>query len=221
MSKKANYQNQNRKKAYEYFGLTVGNTQGLVLHHKDPDLIVKDIERYNEWRPEDLVVLTREQHAAIHHTGKKRPDWVGKKISEARKGKKKKGHWYKNETTGMNIYILPDSVIPEGYVLGRILRPESIAKMAKTKKGSVPWNKGKHNVYNEKTITKIRTKRLGVRPNNTRKVAQYSLDGELIKIWEAIVDIQQELGFNKNKIGLSCRGKRYKTYKGYIWKYKE
>lgn len=221
MNKKANYQNQNRKRAYAHFGLTVGNAQGLVLHHKDPDLIVKDIDRYNEWRPEDLVVLTREQHAAIHHTGKKRPDWVSKKISESKKGKKKQGHWYKNESLGINIYVLPESEVPDGYVLGRIIKDESIKKISESLKGRTPWNKGKHNIYSEEMLAKMRANRLGVRTNNTRKVAQYDLDGELIKIWDAIVDIQRELGFNKNKIGLSCRGKRYKTYKGYIWKYKE
>lgn len=143
MSKKANYQNQNRKKAYEYFGLTVGNTQGLVLHHKDPDLIVKDIERYNEWRPEDLIVLTREEHAALHRTGKKHPDWVKKKISQAKQGKERKGHWYKNETTVVNLYILPGAIIPDGFVLGRIMKPETKAKISKTKMGTTPWNKGK------------------------------------------------------------------------------
>ena len=143
MSKNANYQNKNRKRAYEYFGLTIGNALGLVLHHKDPDLMVNDIDRYNEWRPEDLVVLTRQEHAAIHHTGRKRQGWVGKKISLARKGKPTHGRWYKNESTGTNVYILPNAIVPDGFVLGRILRPESIAKMAQTKKGTTPWNKGK------------------------------------------------------------------------------
>lgn len=141
MSKDANYQNKNRKRAYEYFGLSVGNAHGLVLHHKDPNLIVNDIDRYNEWRPEDLIVLTREEHAALHHTGKKRPDWVGKKISQAKQGKKR--NWYKNETTVVNLYILPDAIVPDGFVLGRIIKPETKAKISKTKIGSVPWNKGK------------------------------------------------------------------------------
>ena len=225
MSKNANYQNKNRKRAYEYFGLTVGNTQGLVLHHKDPDLIVKDIDRYNEWRPEDLVVLTREEHAAIHHTGRKRPDWVGKKISEARKGKKRQGHWYKNEATVVNLYILPGDVIPDGFVLGRIMKPETRAKISKTKMGSVPWNKGKCGYMSEEAKASIREKKTGklLGGNNpcARKVEQYDLQGELIRIWDALSDIQRELGIDRRKIGLACKGQRYKTYKGYIWKYKE
>lgn len=225
MSKNANYQNKNRKRAYEYFGLTIGNAQGLVLHHKDPDLMVNDIDRYNEWRPEDLVVLTRQEHAAIHHAGKKRPGWVGKKISEARKGKKKQGHWYKNEATGVSVYILPNAIIPDGFVLGRILRPESIAKMAQAKKGTMPWNKGKRDYMSEESKAKMREKKIGmfVGGNNpcARKVEQYDLQGELIRIWDALSDIQRELGIDRRKIGLACKGQRYKTYKGYIWKYKE
>ena len=160
MSKNANYQNKNRKRAYEYFGLTVGNAQGFVLHHKDPDLIVKDIDRYNEWRPEDLVVMTRAEHTKLHHTG--------------------------------------------------------ISKKA--------WNKGKRGYMSEETKAKMREKKIGmfVGGNNpcARKVEQYDLQGELIRIWDALSDIQRELGIDRRKIGLACKGQRYKTYKGYIWKYK-
>lgn len=224
MSKNANYQNKNRKRAYEYFGLTVGNAQGLVLHHKDPDLIVKDIDRYNEWRPEDLVVLTREEHAAIHHTGRKRPDWVGKKISEARKGKKKQGHWYKNEATGVSVYILPNAIIPDGFVLGRILRPESIAKISKAKIGSVPWNKGKRGYMSEESKAKMREKKIGVYMSDknpqAKAVCQYTKDGVLIKVWLCMSDAERECGFDRRNIGAVCRGEK-KTHKGYVWKYKE
>lgn len=224
MSKNANYQNKNRKKAYEHFGLTIGNAQGLVLHHKDPDLIVKDIDRYNEWRPEDLVVLTREEHAAIHHTGRKRPDWVGKKISQARKGKPTGGRWYKNESAGVNIYILPNAVVPDGFVLGRILKPESIAKMAQTKKGSTPWNKGKHGYMTDEAKAKMREKKLGMfvgeKSPTAKAVCQYTKDGVLIKVWLCMSDAERECGFNRSSIGAVCRGEK-KTHKGYIWKYKE
>lgn len=223
MSKNANYHNKNRKRAYEYFGLTVGNAQGLVLHHKDPDLIVKDIDRYNEWRPEDLVVLTREEHAAIHHTGRKRPDWVGKKISEARKGKKRQGHWYKNDATVVNLYIMPGDVIPDGFVLGRIMKPETRAKISKTKMGSAPWNKGKHNIYTDEAKAKMREKKLGVyvsdKNPHAKAVCQYTKDGVLIKVWLCMSDAERECGFDRRNIGAVCRGEK-KTHKGYIWKYK-
>lgn len=56
--------NANHKKAREYFGIKVGDY--LVLHHKDPDLRHTDIERYIEWRPEDLVVMSNSDHIKLH-----------------------------------------------------------------------------------------------------------------------------------------------------------
>ena len=145
--------------AHLFFGLKKGD--GLVLHHKDPTMRYNNPERYKQWNPEDLVVMTRAEHVKLHHTG--------------------------------------------------------ISKKA--------WNKGKHNIYTDETKAKMREKKSGmfVGGNNpcARKVEQYDLQGELIRIWGALSDIQRELGIDRRKIGLACKGQRYKTYKGYIWKYKE
>ena len=145
--------------AHLFFGLKKGD--GLVLHHKDPTMRYANPERYKQWNPEDLVVMTRAEHVKLHHTG------VSKKA----------------------------------------------------------WNKGKYNIYTDETKAKMREKKIGklVGGNNpcARKVEQYDLQGELIRIWDALSDIQRELGIDRRKIGLACKGQRYKTYKGYIWKYKE
>lgn len=47
------------------FGI-LGNFD-LVLHHKDPTLKECNPERYYEWRDEDLVVMTRAEHRALHN----------------------------------------------------------------------------------------------------------------------------------------------------------
>ena len=54
----------NHDKAREYFGI-LGNLE-YDLHHKDPLLIKNDPDRYNEWNPEDLVVLTHSEHSKLH-----------------------------------------------------------------------------------------------------------------------------------------------------------
>lgn len=36
------------------------------MHHKDVNMKTADPERYKEWRPEDLVCITRQEHIAIH-----------------------------------------------------------------------------------------------------------------------------------------------------------
>lgn len=50
-----------------------------------------------------------------------------------------------------------------------------------------------------------------------KKVAQYTLDGELIKILDSAKE-GEKYGFDAISIGDCCRGK-LKTYKKYIWKF--
>ena len=75
--------------------------KGYVMHHKDESLRYNDPDRYIEWRPEDLIVITREEHAFIHKTYENMrnaninrdyqpvSEDVKKRISE-----KLKGHYY-------------------------------------------------------------------------------------------------------------------------------
>ena len=84
---------------------------------------------------------------------------------------------------------------------GRTKRPRTEdEKRAQSErmKGKIPWNKGKLQ-------------------GNAHKVGQYSLDGELIKIYlstsQAISD-----GYGSGCISKCCRGKMKQAY-GYIWKY--
>lgn len=60
----------NHRNACRYFWpeLDGKNPKGIVLHHKDPSLKDNDPERYDEWRPEDLVPMKREEHARLHLT---------------------------------------------------------------------------------------------------------------------------------------------------------
>lgn len=53
--------------------------------------------------------------------------------------------------------------------------------------------------------------------NLRRRVAQYSLNGELIKIWDSITSAGNYFGVN-TPIIYTCQGKRNKAY-GYIWRY--
>ena len=71
--------------ATKYFNVP----KGSVLHHKDITLKETNLERYIQWLPEDLVVMTKEEHIKLHHTGAKRSEETRKKMSEADKGKQK------------------------------------------------------------------------------------------------------------------------------------
>ena len=52
-----------------------------------------------------------------------------------------------------------------------------------------------------------------------KPVIQYDLEGNIIKVWEKIFDIQIELGFKNSNISACCQGKQ-KTAYGFKWEYK-
>lgn len=53
---------------------------------------------------------------------------------------------------------------------------------------------------------------------HSKKVYQYTLIGELVKIWASTRECERS-GFNSGNIASCCRGER-KTAHGYIWSYK-
>ena len=57
-----------------------------------------------------------------------------------------------------------------------------------------------------------------VRYSQAKAVKQYSLDGEFIRKWDAMADIERELGFNHGDVCLCCKGKARTAY-GFIWRY--
>lgn len=78
-------------------------------------------------------------------------------------------------------------------------------------KGNINWLGKKHT---EETKKKIGEK-------NSKKVVQYTIDGELVKIWGSIAECSNN-GFNGTNIVNCCKGKpHYHTHKGFIWEYYE
>ena len=62
-----------------------------------------------------------------------------------------------------------------------------------------------------------------LRKSNGRKVAQYTLDGEFVKIWDSVSSIAQFYGIKTTApISRVCRHMKGRlTYKGYRWEYLE
>lgn len=56
---------------------------------------------------------------------------------------------------------------------------------------------------------------------NKKRTAQYSLDGNLIRIWDSTADIRRELGLNDTHIQTVCRKDKSNTGNayGYHWEY--
>ena len=54
--------------------------------------------------------------------------------------------------------------------------------------------------------------------NRSKSVGQYTLDGDLVKIWPSAMEAQRQAGFARGNICKAANGK-YKTPYGFIWKY--
>lgn len=52
----------------------------------------------------------------------------------------------------------------------------------------------------------------------SKRVAQKTKDGELVKIWLSAREVQRQLGWNQSHISKCCNGK-LKTYKGFLWEF--
>lgn len=105
----------NNRKAWKFFnpnGSSKNNYQkkGYVLHHIDEELVQKDLKRYIQWNPEDLIMLTKSEHSKIHNKKRVFSDEYKKRMSTALKGRvfseehrrkialKKKGQFHSYET---------------------------------------------------------------------------------------------------------------------------
>ena len=91
---------------------------------------------------------------------------------------------------------------------GKVLSEEHRRKMSESIRGEKNHNYGKPR--SEETKRKIKA------AQKTRKVVQYTLRGELIKIWDCMSDASRELGICN--IDICCAG-RHKTAGGFIWRY--
>lgn len=56
-----------------------------------------------------------------------------------------------------------------------------------------------------------------IRKARSISIGQFSLDGELIRIWESAKEVELELGFFASNIRICCNGKRKQAY-GFVWK---
>lgn len=77
----------------------------------------------------------------------------------------------------------------------------------------------KENLSKE-TIQKLKDANKGNNNPASKKVNQYSLNGEFIRSWDYMTQIEDETGVNRVSIGYCCRGK-YKQAGGFIWRYAE
>lgn len=84
----------------------------------------------------------------------------------------------------------------------------------KAKINHIDENKSNNNINNLEICSQKYNVRYSIKKN---KIAQIK-DNKIIKVWNYLYLIEEELGFNKSNICMCCRGKK-KTAYGYIWRY--
>lgn len=92
----------------------------------------------------------------------------------------------------------------------------SVKKNSVTHKGRKSWMKGKH--HTEESKIKMSENKKGKPLIKLRKqVYQYTLDGELVKIWNSVNECGRN-GYSQGCISQCCNGVK-KQYKDFIWSY--
>lgn len=84
-------------------------------------------------------------------------------------------------------------------------------------------DKTNNNVWNLEWVSHKENCNFGTRNEriakaNSKPVAQYIKDGELVKTWSSLTEIGKQTGFSIGNISQAANGK-YKQAYGFIWKY--
>lgn len=78
------------------------------------------------------------------------------------------------------------------------------------------FNRSNNNINN----LEIMTHADNVRYSTSIPIVQYDLNGNIVREWDAIMDVERKLGIDHRQIGDCLQGKQ-KTCHGFIWKRKD
>ena len=88
------------------------------------------------------------------------------------------------------------------------------------KDGNLEWCDCKYNINYGTHNKRVSDTQINDQ-NKSKKVIQFTLDGEFVREWPSVNECRRN-GFNQGHVAACCRGNtKLKTYKGYKWKYKE
>jgi group I intron endonuclease len=133
--------------------------------------------------------------------GKKASEETRKKLSDARKGEN--NHMFGKNHTEETRKKLSDARKGENHhMFGKTHTEETLRKMSEARKGKK---------MTEEAIAKRSEARW-------KSVRQLSLDGDLIAVFDSMIQAGESLGSDYSGISKCCRGK-LKTYKDFKWEY--
>lgn len=204
-------------KIYGYKEAVNDKSQTYVIHHClglvwSKEQLIEMGLYYNQ--PADrLMLLTYKTHANLHSTfirvddGRKTTklhnkeflsEETRKKKSEAMKGKKQSQEHIRKRIEPLK---------------GRRLSENTKKQISESRKGKGTQPKS------EETKQKMSKAREEYWKTHTKHIFQYTLDGEFVKEWSSLSEINKTLGYDMKSISNCCKGKQKTAYK-HLWKYK-
>lgn len=165
--------------------------------------------------------------------GKSLPEWITAKAAEVHRGvplteehknnlsKALTGRVFSNEhktniSKAKKGKPLSEAEKAARIKVGKMNRGRKCSEETKAKISAV--HKGKH--ISEETRKKMSEAKKGKRGNRAIRVAQYDLEGSLIKEWESMMDASQSLGIDNSRIAKCAKGQYgCKTAGGFVWKF--
>lgn len=197
-----------------------------------------------EWRPvvgfEDLYEISdwfrvRSIDRIIKTSNGRLCHYKGKILSQFKNGLYKGVHlWKNNEPKGKLVHhIVAEAFLPNPENKPFIDHIIPLSNGGKDELSNLRWCTQEENMNNEKTLQNLSNAFTGRKhtdewkennskilrncPTTSKRVFQYTLDGEFVKEWESMSEAERN-GFLTSGICQCCKGKR-KSYKGYIWSY--
>ena len=86
---------------------------------------------------------------------------------------------------------------------------------------NLEWCSHEYNInYGTRSARELETRKLKKCKNAERTVLQFTKDGKFVNEYKSISEAERFTEINQGNICSCCKGRRYKTAGGYIWKYK-
>ena len=127
------------------------------------------------------------------------------------------------DTSGYYFVILYNDNVSKPFNLHRLVALAFIPNLYnKPEVNHKDENKLNNCVENLEWMTAKENSNYGTRNERiSRKILQYSKDGEFIKEWQSAVEVKRVLAINNSNIIQCCRGNpNHTTAGGFVWKYK-